>query len=67
MEALEIGVIVKFTYVDLVIVPVYGGVAQLGEHRPCKAGVKSSNLFISILMEHKEYWVSNSVDVRQMI
>ena len=26
----------------------YGGVAQLGEHLPCKQGVKSSNLFISI-------------------
>ena len=27
--------------------PLYGGVAQLGEHLPCKQGVKSSNLFIS--------------------
>ena len=27
--------------------PIYGGVAQLGEHLPCKQGVKSSNLFIS--------------------
>ena len=26
-----------------------GGVAQLGEHLPCKQGVKSSNLSISIL------------------
>ena len=26
----------------------YGGIAQLGEHLPCKQGVKSSNLFISI-------------------
>ena len=25
----------------------YGGIAQLGEHLPCKQGVKSSNLFIS--------------------
>ena len=25
----------------------YGGVAQLGEHLPCKQGVDSSNLFIS--------------------
>ena len=24
--------------------PIYGGVAQLGEHLPCKQGVKSSNL-----------------------
>ena len=27
---------------------IYGGVAQLGEHLPCKQGVKSSNLSISI-------------------
>ena len=26
---------------------IYGGVAQLGEHLPCKQGVKSSNLSIS--------------------
>ena len=26
-----------------------GGVAQLGEHLPCKQGVKSSNLFISTM------------------
>ena len=26
-----------------------GGVAQLGEHLPCKQGVKSSNLSISIV------------------
>ena len=25
-----------------------GGVAQLGEHLPCKQGVKSSNLSVSI-------------------
>ena len=28
-----------------------GGVAQLGEHLPCKQGVKSSNLSISISSE----------------
>ena len=28
----------------------YGGVAQLGEHLPCKQGVMSSNLTISIQM-----------------
>ena len=27
----------------------YGGIAQLGEHLPCKQGVKSSNLFISTI------------------
>ena len=26
-----------------------GGVAQLGEHLPCKQGVKSSNLSVSIV------------------
>ena len=31
--------------------PIYGGVAQLGEHLPCKQGVKSSNLSISIARE----------------
>ena len=29
--------------------PIYGGVAQLGEHLPCKQGVKSSNHSISIV------------------
>ena len=30
---------------------IYGGVAQLGEHLPCKQGVKSSNLSVSIEYE----------------
>ena len=30
-----------------------GGVAQLGEHLPCKQGVKSSNLSISIRQQPK--------------
>ena len=29
--------------------PDYGDVAQLGEHLPCKQGVKSSNLSVSIV------------------
>ena len=29
----------------------YGGLAQLGEHLPCKQGVESSNLFISTEIE----------------
>ena len=33
--------------------PIYGGVAQLGEHLPCKQGVESSNLFISIVKAFK--------------
>ena len=37
-----------------------GGVAQLGEHLPCKQGVKSSNLSISIqLSEKSEGWQLN--------
>ena len=27
----------------------YGGIAQLGEHLPCKQGVKGSNPFISTI------------------
>ena len=35
----------------------YGGVAQLGEHLPCKQGVKSSNLSISICAsESRRLW-----------
>ena len=30
----------------------YGGVAQLGEHLPCKQGVKSSNLSVSTGWKH---------------
>ena len=33
---------------EQVAATIYGGVAQLGEHLPCKQGVKSSNLSISI-------------------
>ena len=33
---------------------IYGGVAQLGEHLPCKQGVMSSNLTISIRCESIE-------------
>ena len=35
--------------------PIYGGVAQLGEHLPCKQGVKSSNLSISIARELNKF------------
>ena len=34
-------------------VPNLGGVAQLGEHLPCKQGVKGSNPFISIRFQKK--------------
>ena len=30
-----------------------GGVAQLGEHLPCKQGVESSNLLVSIAAVYK--------------
>ena len=32
---------------SLIPLIIYGGVAQLGEHLPCKQGVRSSNLLIS--------------------
>ena len=35
-----------------VLFDIYGGIAQLGEHLPCKQGVKGSNPFISTA-EHK--------------
>ena len=31
-----------------------GGVAQLGEHLPCKQGVKSSNLSVSIAGNNRQ-------------
>ena len=34
-----------------VVAGLNGGLAQLGEHLPCKQGVESSNLFISIQKE----------------
>ena len=35
--------------------PDYGGIAQLGEHLPCKQGVKGSNPFISTPFRKKRY------------
>ena len=35
----------------------YGGVAQLGEHLPCKQGVMSSNLTISIRKEISDCFI----------
>ena len=34
---------------------IHGGVAQLGEHLPCKQGVKGSNPFISTPFRKKRY------------
>ena len=40
----------------------YGGVAQLGEHLPCKQGVKSSNLSVStkVLVFCKDFFNANN-------
>ena len=37
--------------------PDFGGIAQLGEHLPCKQGVRSSNLLTSILSVNDRYIV----------
>ena len=44
-------------------ISLYGGVAQLGEHLPCKQGVKSSNLSISIARELDKYERKRSVSL----
>ena len=41
---------------EQVVAGLYGGVAQLGEHLPCKQGVMSSNLTISI---ERKYDIKN--------
>ena len=41
----------------------YGGVAQLGEHLPCKQGVKSSNLSISTGRELGKYERKRSINL----
>ena len=41
-----------------------GGVAQLGEHLPCKQGVKSSNLSISIrilMIKFRDKYLENRI------
>ena len=35
---------------EQVVAALNGGIAQLGEHLPCKQGVKGSNPFISTLI-----------------
>ena len=38
----------------------YGGIAQLGEHLPCKQGVKGSNPFISTEnMKYSILWMNH--------
>ena len=43
----------------------FGGIAQLGEHLPCKQGVKSSSLFISIPYEILEKVYRKGIDKRR--
>ena len=46
------------------LVTIYGGVAQLGEHLPCKQGVKSSNLSISIrnlMIKFRDTYLENRI------
>ena len=43
---------------------IYGGIAQLGEHLPCKQGVKSSNLSISIrnlMIKFRDTYLENRI------
>ena len=46
-----------------------GGVAQLGEHLPCKQGVKSSNLSVSITVQgkrlHGGLYLENFIQMQQ--
>ena len=44
-----------------------GGVAQLGEHLPCKQGVDSSILFISTNKARKFVFVRNECKFRDFI
>ena len=37
----------------------HGGLAQLGEHLPCKQGVESSNLLVSTDREICQRWCLN--------
>ena len=38
----------------------FGGIAQLGEHLPCKQGVRSSNLLISISFREEGFGFAES-------
>ena len=44
------GTMLETAWEDRWVPDLYGGVAQLGEHLPCKQGVMSSNLTISTLV-----------------
>ena len=45
----------------------YGGVAQLGEHLPCKQGVKGSIPFISTKDEHESMATEEYRSVAQVV
>ena len=45
----------------------YGGVAQLGEHLPCKQGVKGSIPFISTKDEHESMTTEEYRSVAQVV
>ena len=45
----------------------YGGVAQLGEHLPCKQGVKGSIPFISTIGRKTENVVHKELDDRSKV
>ena len=46
----------------------YGGVAQLGEHLPCKQGVRSSILLVStILLNLEKYIEETEIKVRNLL
>ena len=38
----------------------YGGVAQLGEHLPCKQGVRSSILLVSTILLNLEKYIEET-------
>ena len=43
-----------------------GGVAQLGEHLPCKQGVRSSILLISTTWANSSAWLEHTTDNREV-
>ena len=44
----------------------YGGVAQLGEHLPCKQGVMGSNPIISTSGENRKWFERNEIHRRNL-
>ena len=42
----------------------YGGVAQLGEHLPCKQGVRGSTPLISTICTLKTEYISDKQDIK---